>query len=84
MLTTLTRLMIYLSNKHLLAHTNAHRYADNFDQANHLFVTIKQTNKASVSDLGSPEEFANMIKPFLGVQSWVGGYNTSKLLMCEQ
>ncbi|KAF5839536.1 oxygen evolving enhancer 2 of photosystem II [Dunaliella salina] len=48
------------------------RYLDNNDAANHTLVVIKPTDKASITDYGEPEDFANEVKYMLGVQAWQG------------
>ncbi|PRQ52163.1 putative PsbP family protein [Rosa chinensis] len=48
------------------------RYEDNFDVTSNLTVTINPTDKKSITDFGSPEQFLNQVDYLLGKQAYFG------------
>ncbi|XP_047322033.1 oxygen-evolving enhancer protein 2, chloroplastic-like [Impatiens glandulifera] len=48
------------------------RYEDNFDSTSNLSVLINPTDKKSITDYGSPEEFLGQVNFLLGKQSYFG------------
>ncbi|KAF5828341.1 23kDa polypeptide of the oxygen-evolving complex of photosystem II [Dunaliella salina] len=48
------------------------RYADNFDAVNNVYVVVDKTDKSSIQDYGSPEEFISQFGYLLGRQAWAG------------
>ncbi|KAG9141777.1 hypothetical protein Leryth_027182 [Lithospermum erythrorhizon] len=48
------------------------RYEDNFDATSNIAVMISPTDKKSVTDFGSPEEFLSKVDYLLGKQSYFG------------
>ncbi|KAI3796355.1 hypothetical protein L1987_39025 [Smallanthus sonchifolius] len=48
------------------------RYEDNFDTTSNLAVIVTPTNKKSITDYGSPEEFLSQVNYLLGKQAFFG------------
>ncbi|KAK2377650.1 oxygen-evolving enhancer protein 2, chloroplastic [Trifolium repens] len=48
------------------------RYEDNFDSTSNVVVTVTPTNKKSITDYGSPEEFLSQVNYLLGKQAFFG------------
>lgn len=48
------------------------RYEDNFDTTSNLVVTVTPTNKKSITDYGSPEQFLSQVDYLLGKQAYFG------------
>nr|XP_043624629.1 oxygen-evolving enhancer protein 2, chloroplastic-like [Erigeron canadensis] len=48
------------------------RYEDNFDTTSNLAVIVTPTNKKSITDYGSPEEFLSQVNYLLGKQAYFG------------
>ncbi|GAV90880.1 PsbP domain-containing protein [Cephalotus follicularis] len=48
------------------------RYEDNFDSNSNVTVTITPTDKKSITDYGSPEEFLSKVNYLLGKQAYFG------------
>ncbi|KAL9270943.1 Oxygen-evolving enhancer protein 2, chloroplastic-like protein [Drosera capensis] len=48
------------------------RYEDNFDQSSNVTVSITSTDKKSITDYGSPEEFLQKVNYLLGKQAYFG------------
>lgn len=48
------------------------RYEDNFDTTSNVAVTITPTDKKSITDYGSPEEFLTKVDYLLGKQAYFG------------
>lgn len=48
------------------------RYEDNFDATNNLVVIVQPSEKSSLLDFGTPEEFLDQFKYLMGVQSFTG------------
>ncbi|KAL1307669.1 hypothetical protein HN51_049569 [Arachis hypogaea] len=48
------------------------RYEDNFDSTSNLVVTVTPTDKKSITDYGSPEEFLSQVDYLLGKQAFFG------------
>ncbi|KAL8172313.1 hypothetical protein V2J09_024117 [Rumex salicifolius] len=48
------------------------RYEDNFDSTSNLSVTINPTDKNSITDFGSPEQFLSKVDFLLGRQAYFG------------
>ncbi|XP_009618672.1 oxygen-evolving enhancer protein 2-1, chloroplastic [Nicotiana tomentosiformis] len=48
------------------------RYEDNFDSTSNLIVTVTPTDKKSITDYGSPEEFLTQVDFLLGKQAYFG------------
>ncbi|KAL0362134.1 UNVERIFIED_CONTAM: Oxygen-evolving enhancer protein 2-1, chloroplastic [Sesamum calycinum] len=48
------------------------RYEDNFDATSNLTVTITPTDKKSITDYGSPEDFLSQVDYLLGKQAYFG------------
>ncbi|CAA0825065.1 Oxygen-evolving enhancer protein 2-1-chloroplastic [Striga hermonthica] len=48
------------------------RYEDNFDATSNLSVTITPTDKKSITDYGSPEDFLSKVDFLLGKQAYFG------------
>ncbi|XP_028751976.1 oxygen-evolving enhancer protein 2, chloroplastic [Neltuma alba] len=48
------------------------RYEDNFDANSYVTVTITDTDKKSITDFGSPEEFLSKVDYLLGKQAYFG------------
>ncbi|KAK6141264.1 hypothetical protein DH2020_024980 [Rehmannia glutinosa] len=48
------------------------RYEDNFDATSNLSVTITPTDKKSITDYGSPEDFLSKVDYLLGKQAYFG------------
>ncbi|MED6135093.1 hypothetical protein PIB30_042980 [Stylosanthes scabra] len=48
------------------------RYEDNFDTTSNLVVTVTPTDKKSITDYGSPEEFLSQVDYLLGKQAFFG------------
>ncbi|XP_076883622.1 oxygen-evolving enhancer protein 2, chloroplastic-like [Bidens hawaiensis] len=48
------------------------RYEDNFDTTSNLAVTITPTDKKSITDYGTPEEFLSKVDYLLGKQAYFG------------
>ncbi|KAK4429204.1 Oxygen-evolving enhancer protein 2, chloroplastic [Sesamum alatum] len=48
------------------------RYEDNFDATSNLTVTITPTDKKSITDYGSPEDFLSNVDYLLGKQAYFG------------
>lgn len=48
------------------------RYEDNFDATSNLSVMIQPTDKKSITDYGSPEEFLSKVDYLLGKQAYFG------------
>lgn len=48
------------------------RYEDNFDTTSNVVVTITPTNKKSITDYGSPEQFLSQVDYLLGKQAYSG------------
>ncbi|MBA0726100.1 hypothetical protein Golax_001950 [Gossypium laxum] len=48
------------------------RYEDNFDTTSNLSVMITPTDKKSITDYGSPEEFLSSVDYLLGKQAYFG------------
>ncbi|KAL8031237.1 hypothetical protein ABFX02_13G011400 [Erythranthe guttata] len=48
------------------------RYEDNFDATSNLSVTVTPTDKKSITDYGSPEDFLSQVDYLLGKQSYFG------------
>ncbi|NP_001312337.1 oxygen-evolving enhancer protein 2-1, chloroplastic [Nicotiana tabacum] len=46
------------------------RYEDNFDSTSNLIVTVTPTDKKSITDYGSPEEFLTQVDFLLGKQAY--------------
>ncbi|KAH0653287.1 oxygen-evolving enhancer protein 2, chloroplastic precursor [Solanum tuberosum] len=48
------------------------RYEDNFDSTSNLMVAVTPTDKKSITDYGSPEEFLSKVDYLLGKQAYFG------------
>ncbi|MQL41257.1 hypothetical protein EI012_25385, partial [Escherichia coli] len=48
------------------------RYEDNFDTTSNVVVTVTPTDKKSIKDYGSPEEFLSKVDYLLGKQAFFG------------
>ncbi|KAF7815684.1 oxygen-evolving enhancer protein 2, chloroplastic [Senna tora] len=48
------------------------RYEDNFDANSYVTVTVTNTDKKSITDFGSPEEFLSKVDYLLGKQAYFG------------
>uniref|UniRef100_A0A0F7H008 23 kDa subunit of oxygen evolving system of photosystem II n=1 Tax=Monsonia emarginata TaxID=28966 RepID=A0A0F7H008_9ROSI len=48
------------------------RYEDNFDVTSNVIVTVTPTDKKSITDYGSPEEFLTQVDYLLGKQAYFG------------
>nr|GMC81715.1 oxygen-evolving enhancer protein 2, chloroplastic-like [Ipomoea batatas] len=48
------------------------RYEDNFDQSSNVCVLVTPTDKKSITDYGSPEEFLAQVDYLLGKQAYAG------------
>lgn len=48
------------------------RYEDNFDTTSNLIVTVTPTDKKSITDYGSPEDFLSKVDYLLGKQAYFG------------
>lgn len=48
------------------------RYEDNFDSNSYITVTVTSTDKKSITDYGSPEEFLSKVDYLLGKQAYFG------------
>ncbi|KAK6789563.1 hypothetical protein RDI58_013363 [Solanum bulbocastanum] len=48
------------------------RYEDNFDATSNVIVTITPTDKKSITDYGSPEQFLSQVDYLLGKQAYFG------------
>nr|AGV54655.1 oxygen-evolving enhancer protein 2-2 chloroplast precursor (OEE2) [Phaseolus vulgaris] len=48
------------------------RYEDNFDTTSNVVVTVTPTDKKSITDYGSPEEFLSKVDYLLGKQAFFG------------
>ncbi|KAM3395056.1 oxygen-evolving enhancer protein 2, chloroplastic [Capsicum galapagoense] len=48
------------------------RYEDNFDSTSNLIVTVTPTDKKSITDYGSPEDFLSKVDYLLGKQAYFG------------
>ncbi|MED6179770.1 hypothetical protein PIB30_003986 [Stylosanthes scabra] len=48
------------------------RYEDNFDTTSNLVVTVTPTDKKSITDYGSPEDFLSQVDYLLGKQAFFG------------
>ncbi|XP_043701771.1 putative oxygen-evolving enhancer protein 2-2 isoform X2 [Telopea speciosissima] len=48
------------------------RYEDNFDTISNLSVMVQPTDKKSITDFGSPEEFLSKVDYLLGKQAYFG------------
>ncbi|XP_028781352.1 oxygen-evolving enhancer protein 2, chloroplastic-like [Neltuma alba] len=48
------------------------RYEDNFDANSYVTVTVTDTDKKSITDYGSPEEFLSKVDYLLGKQAYFG------------
>nr|AFK45562.1 unknown [Lotus japonicus] len=48
------------------------RYEDNFDSTSNVVVTVTPTDKKSITDYGSPEEFLSKVDYLLGKQAFFG------------
>ncbi|KAF3611855.1 hypothetical protein DY000_02044594 [Brassica cretica] len=48
------------------------RYEDNFDATSNLNVMVTPTDKKSITDYGSPEEFLSQVNYLLGKQAYFG------------
>ncbi|XP_027333687.1 oxygen-evolving enhancer protein 2, chloroplastic-like isoform X1 [Abrus precatorius] len=48
------------------------RYEDNFDSTTNVVVTVTPTDKKSITDYGSPEEFLSKVDYLLGKQAFFG------------
>ncbi|KAI5433249.1 oxygen-evolving enhancer protein 2, chloroplastic [Lathyrus oleraceus] len=48
------------------------RYEDNFDSTSNVVVTVTPTDKKSITDYGSPEEFLSKVNYLLGQQAFFG------------
>ncbi|RQW14833.1 hypothetical protein EHS17_16075, partial [Rhodobacteraceae bacterium CH30] len=48
------------------------RYEDNFDTTTNLSVLVQPTDKKSIKDFGSPEEFLSKVDYLLGKQAYFG------------
>ncbi|XP_060187698.1 oxygen-evolving enhancer protein 2, chloroplastic [Lycium barbarum] len=48
------------------------RFEDNFDSTSNLIVTVTPTDKKSITDYGSPEDFLSQVDYLLGKQAYFG------------
>nr|4RTI_A Chain A, Oxygen-evolving enhancer protein 2, chloroplastic [Spinacia oleracea] len=48
------------------------RYEDNFDATSNLSVLVQPTDKKSITDFGSPEDFLSQVDYLLGKQAYFG------------
>jgi photosystem II oxygen-evolving enhancer protein 2 len=49
------------------------RYEDNFDAVNNVAITATPTDKSDITQLGSPDQFAEKLGFLFGKQAFQGG-----------
>lgn len=62
------------TDPHTLSCCAPHRYEDNFDAVNNVAVTATPIDKSDITQLGSPDQFAEKLGFLFGKQAFQGAW----------